>query len=156
MFLRYFYLFTKSEADVLINSVLRQNTACNHTVNDLVMMTETNRKIGCHSGPTVTLYHWNKRSAGARSLSPCLTDWRSWRKRQSMKLFSCFFFVNCSLKTPLNLSFVRKPKTNAIDAKNEDQFDFWSHVYKFNYRNGWQRRKRRGWQNSTTMRVMII
>ena len=28
MFLECFYFFTKSEADVLINSVLRQNTAC--------------------------------------------------------------------------------------------------------------------------------
>ena len=29
MFLECSYFFTKSEADVLINSVLRQNTACN-------------------------------------------------------------------------------------------------------------------------------
>ena len=31
MFLECSYFFTKSEADVLINSVLRQNTACNRT-----------------------------------------------------------------------------------------------------------------------------
>ena len=118
-----------------------------------MMMTESNRQIGCHSIQS----HCTIETNGTLELgSPWLTDWRSWRKRQSLKLFSCFFFVNCSLKTPLNLSFVREPKTNAIDAKNKDQFDFWRQVYKFNYRNVWKRGKRRGWQNRKTMRVMVF